>query len=333
MPKEKNPKRSKLLERFLRIRWVRVLLVWAKRRSLTGFMGVPIYDVLVFVFNEFRRFDLIQRANAISFSFFLSIFPGLISLFTLIPYFKTYFLRFLPEGSDFDESLRESIQDVMPGVAGARMYQFIEDITSNPRTGLFSFGFLLTVFFASNGMLAVMRSFEKSYSRTYKSRNFFRKRFIAITLSFAAAGLIIFSVVLSIVGGFVIRELGDLTGLDRLTLFLLNAIRWIIVLFLAHMAISMIYRYGAPLRQRFRWFTPGSLVATLLCALASAIFSTYVNNFGMYNELYGSIGAIIVIMLWMQLNAISLLIGYELNASIAVNRDLKKTLDKEDSVF
>lgn len=307
--------------------------MWARRRSLPGFSGVPIYDVMVFIFNEFRRLDLIMRANSIAFSFFLSVFPSLISLFTLLPYVKRYVVRFLPEGENFDLILEEQIKNVMPGVAGDRLFEFIEDITSNPRTGLFSFGFILTVFFSSNGMLAIMRSFEKSYQLTYKQRNFFRKRIIAVALTFAVSAMVIVSVVLSIVGGYVIRELGDFTGLDNLTLFLLNALRWLIVFFLAHSAISVIYRYGAPLRQKFRWFTPGSLVATGLAGLVSLVFSTYVNNFGTYNQLYGSIGAIIVIMLWIELNAISVLIGYELNASIAVNRDLKESVQEEERVF
>lgn len=326
MPEANDKSKPSLIQRITQSRLVRKLNVWAKRRSLPGFSGVPIYDVLVFVFNEFRRFDLIMRANAIAFSFFLSIFPALISLFTLIPYLKKYLIRYLPEGSNIDRIIQEEIHNVMPGAAGDRLFQFIDDIISSPRTGLFSFVFVLTLFFASNGMLAFMRSFEKSYMQTYKRRNFLKKRLVAILLTFSTGGLLILSVVMSNVGGYLIRELGSLTGLDRLTIFLLNLLRWLIVIGMAHMIIGMIYRYGAPLRQRFRWITPGSLVATGLTMVASLVFSAYVTNFGTYNQLYGSIGAIIVIMLWMQLNAISILIGYELNASIAVNRDLKKSL-------
>lgn len=309
------------------------LKAWAESHSLPGFFKVPIYDVVVFLFNELRRYDLITRANSIAFSFFLSLFPSLLTIFTLLPYLKHYFIRYLPEGEDFELILRTEIHKIMPGIAGERVFMFVDDITSKPRTGLLSFGFFLTLFFASNGMIALIRGFEKSYMHTYKKRNFLRKRLVAIGLIVLVSGLLILSVVLLLLGNFIITELAGAAGMDRLEQVLLNAARWFAIIALFYAGISIIYRYGAPLRERFRFFTPGAALATLLCLLASLIFSFYVDNFNTYNRLYGSIGTIIVLMLWMQLNALALLIGYELNASIAVNRNLKEEIDEQEAIF
>ncbi|MDP4810526.1 MAG: YihY/virulence factor BrkB family protein, partial [Saprospiraceae bacterium] len=126
---------------------------WAKKVSFPGFFKVPIWDVISFSLKEFQRFDLMIRANAVSFSFFLALFPSLIALFTLTPFLKESILGFLPVDYSFDAYLQEEIQKIMPGNAGDRLFNFIEDITTQPRIGLFSFGFLSAIFFASNGIL------------------------------------------------------------------------------------------------------------------------------------------------------------------------------------
>jgi membrane protein len=301
---------------------------WAKSHSLPGFFKVPIYDVFFFVLNELRRYDLTTRANSIAFSFFLSLFPSLLALFTTLPWIKNYFLRYIPQGENFEDVLETEIFKIMPGVAGERLFQFVDDITSRTRFDLLSFGFLMAIYFASNGMIALMGGFEKSYMETFKRRSGWRKRFIAIALTFSVGFFLISAVILIILGQFFIKWLVSMAAIDRLSEFLLNGLRWLTIIVSFYIAIAIIYRYGIPTRRRFKIFTPGGLLATLLCILTSIFFSTYVNNFNTYNTLYGSIGAIIVLMLWIQFNSLFLLIGFELNASIAINRDLKAMLPK-----
>jgi len=206
----------------------------------------------------------------------------------------------------------------------------VEDVATNPRVGLLSFGTLLTIFFASNGMIALMRGFEKSYSQTFKNRGGLKKRFIAIFLTLFVGALLVGSIVLIILGKFLINWLADLVGLDIFLEFLLNALRWVVIIMLFYASIAMIYRYGAALRQRFKFFTPGATLASSLCILSSVVFSAYVNNFNTYNELYGAIGSIIVLMLWIQINSLFILVGFELNASIAVNRDKRREIMEEE---
>lgn len=296
---------------------------WARKVSFPGFFKVPIWDVVSFSLKEFQRFDLMIRANAVSFSFFLALFPSLIALFTLTPFLKEYILGFLPVDYSFDANLQEEIQKIMPGNAGDRLFNFIEDITSQPRIGLFSFGFLSAIFFASNGILALIRGFEKDEMPSFLQWNMFKKRMHAMLLTLIIGGLLIVSVLLVILGNWFTDLLVLHIKLGKLFAFLLNMSRWLVIIALFYSSISMIYRFGAATKKRFRFFTPGSALATLLCIGSSLIFSYYVNQFNTYNELYGSIGTIIVLMLWIQLNTLSILIGFELNAGILINMDIK----------
>jgi membrane protein len=311
-------------EYFTQHPWLLATLQWSKNRSLPGFFKVPIYDVLVFLYHESRRYDLFTRASAVAFNYFLSLFPSLMAFFTLIPLFKRMLIQYLPEGENFDLYLRVEIERIMPGVAGDRLFDFIDDVTNNPRFGLFSFGFLLAIYFASNGMMSLMVGFEKSYKKTFRQRGELRKRLIAVFLTFLMAGLVMAAVILIILGEFLFGLLIDLTHLDQLTGFMIQLVRWLAVIFLFYSGIAVIYRYGAATIKRFKFFSPGASLATVLCILSSLGFSAYVNKFNTYNELYGSIGAIIVLMIWIQIISLILLIGFELNASIAINRDLKE---------
>jgi membrane protein len=228
-------------------------------------------------------------------------------------------LGFLPADYSFDVYLQLEIQKIMPGIAGDRLFAFIEDITTQPRIGLFSFGFLSAIFFASNGILALIRGFEKDEMPSFLQWNMLKKRIVAMLLTFLIGGLVIISVVLVIMGSWLTDLWVTYTGSDKSLAFVLNISRWLVIIGLFYTCISLIYRFGAATRKRFRFFTPGSALATILCLGSSLVFSYYVNQFNTYNELYGSIGTIIVLMLWIQLNTLSILIGFELNASILIH--------------
>jgi membrane protein len=138
------------------------------------------------------------------------------------------------------------------------------------------------------------------------------------------------SVLLIILGDIIINWVADFLQLDNMTERTIELFRWLVILTLFYFSIALIYRYGAALRTRFRWITPGASLATILSIITSVAFSFYVNSFGTYNKVYGSIGTIIVLMLWIQLNCLILQIGFELNASIAANRDLKTEVKEEE---
>lgn len=306
------------------------MLNWTKRTSFPGFFKVPLFDVAVFLINEVRRFALITRANSMAFSFFLSLFPSLIVLLTLLPYLTTYILPHIPGGEDFMDILYREIKFIMPGDAGDMVFSTLEDIATRPRTGLLSFGFILAIVFASNGMLDMMRSFEKSYQKTFRKRQDFKKRLIGIGLTLLLGVMLIASIVLVIIGNQLINLLSEYIHLDWFGTFSLSMMRYLVIIALFYSGIAVIYRYGVATHRRMRFFSPGATLSTIFILLSSQVFSFYVDNFNTYNKLYGSIGTIIVVMLWIQINSFFLLLGFELNASIAVNRDLKEERLDED---
>ncbi len=294
--------------------WLRGLVRWARRTPFPGSGGVSLYDVGWFVASELQRQSLNMRANAIAFSFFLALFPALI--------FSIHLAMWLPYYESLIAGMDAYIDQIMPTAAGAQLKKFIHSI-SRPSGSAFSMGLLLTLYFASNGMLALMEGFEKSYLQTtFKKRRGWKKQLIAIGLTIEM-GLLLFLSVLFIVLGSQLLEL--LTGWFRLSALsgqMLNAFRWLTIVVLIYSGIALIFRFGVPVVRPFDWLMPGTLVATLLVVLSSLAFSAYVDAFDTYNKLYGSIGAIIVLMLWIKFNVLFLLTGFELNAAIAVNRDL-----------
>jgi len=295
---------------------------WAKRQRWPGFDDVSLYDTIIFLVNESLLNDIAFRSYAIAYTFFISLFPAVLVLFTLIPYLPLY--------ETVDSALEIYLYDILPGEAAEIAYEFIQDIGTRERTGLLSLSFVLAIYFSSNGLMAMMQTFEKEYERTYRVRTVVRKRLIAIALTMSFGGLLIASVILITVGTALLdlfqREL-DLLGTYSL---LLRALQWFAIASLLYSAIAVTYRYGSATFRRLRFFSPGSVLATLLCILTSLGFALYIDNFDSYNKLYGSIGTIIVFMLWLQLNVLWILIGYELNAGIAVNRDLRKPREDTD---
>jgi membrane protein len=295
--------------------WLR-LLNWSKTHSLPGLSRIPIFNLLTFINRETQSDALSNRANSIAFSFFLALFPALIVLFT--------FLAYTPLYERFDDILQESIHEIMPGDAGRMLFKTIQDIATIPRSGLMSFGFFLAIWFASNGMLSMMKGLEKDYKQSFKRRTWWEKRLIAIQLTFLMGFLMVTSVVLVILGDTLLHFLFQFIKANFLTRMLAFGVRWIIVLFLFFGTFSTIYRFGSSTRRPIPFFNPGAMLATILSLATSWGFSFYVDNFGNYNKLYGSIGTLIVLMVWLQLNCMILLIGFELNAGIVVLRDMRR---------
>ena len=312
--------------------WVIGVTKYTKENSFIGFHGVPIYDVVVFVIKEATRDDLFTRANSVAFSIFLSLFPSILTLFTLTPFALDFLTIWFPELSNFNMTLYEEIKRVMPGQAGDIVFGFVQEITNSPKIGLLSFGFILAIYFSTNGMIALMQAFEKSYVKVFRRRGFLRKRVVATGLTFLIGIFIVASVVLVILGDKVITLVNAWAGLGRLSVFLINLLRWTMMLALYYIIIGTVYRYGAATIKRFSYISPGVTLATLLSLATSVAFSYYIDGFNRYDtytKFYGSIATIIIVMLWLQLNALILIIGFELNAAIAVHRDITTVEDIE----
>lgn len=291
------------------------LLSWSKTFIPPGFSGVSLYEVVTFVLKETQKDNLTTRANSVSFSLFLSIFPAIIFIFTLLPLFTIV--------QDYTTMLSDQLHGVIPKNAHEYIFSIINDITSIKRDSLLSFGALLALFFSSNGMLTLMSGFDKAHHETFKPRKWYISRLIAIGLTVVLTLLLIVSLIMLVLEGHVITYLRDVIRFSDVLILLFSLFNWFFAVFLVYTGISLIYTLGPSMHRRIPFINVGALIATILSLITSLGFSYFINNFGRYNEIYGSIGALIVIMVWIQFNSFILLVGFELNASISVHK-LKK---------
>ena len=311
-------KKLNLQERILSSKFFKTFQRVTKKIILPGFDGMPLYDVIVFFVKGLVDGEITTRASSIAFKFFIAMFPAIIFLFTLIPYIPI---------ENFQTTLLEQLHDAVPENFYVLISSTITDIVSRQQGGLLSLGFVLAFYFASNGFLGVIVAFN-STSHIIETRKLFQQYFISIILMIIISILIFASTSLMLIGSrvlnyLVIREIlnGDFV------IFALKFGKWIVILLMIFFSISFMYFLGPAKKQRFRFISAGSTLATLLFIATTLGFNFYVENFSNYNALYGSIGTIIVIMMWLYLNSISLLVGFELNASIS---SAKKNQDKEN---
>lgn len=192
-----------------------------------------------------------------------------------------------------------------------------------------SLSFVLALIFSSNGIFTMLMGFnKKTHEKTFKKLGFVRGRLVAMKLLIILAMTLLVSIVFGIMGNTIILFLSDQFHFGWIAEWGAVFLRWFVTVLIYYASISFIYRYGMQTRLKQRFFSTGATLATVLSLLTSLAFSFYINNFSMYNKIYGPIGTLIVTMLWIQLNSTIILIGFELNASIAVNRDLRKLRNK-----
>jgi membrane protein len=292
----------------------RLIINRSKKTSLPGFRRIPIYDVIMFFIGQVKTVGMTERASAIAYNFFMAIPPAIIFLFTLIP--------LLPITQQFQQEMYGLIRDVIPGEKDhAVVISFLEDFINNPRNGLLSLAFVLSVFFSSNAIMGIMRSFDKNYIG-FRKRTGLQKRLTALQITMVLF-IIVFACVLLLIGRGVLLKFMGIQNTVAINI-ILNA-RWLVIIFLFLACISYIYRHAPAVHKKWRLINPGSILATFLMLLLTWLFSWWVSRFGRYNELYGSIGTVLILMILIFINSLILLIGFELNVSI---NSLKKIADE-----
>ncbi|TAH39175.1 MAG: YihY/virulence factor BrkB family protein [Bacteroidetes bacterium] len=305
--KKINKLSKKLLRKTLSLPIVKHFVAYTKRIALPGFEKMPIYDVADFFFTGIQRGSIVTRAQSLAFSFFLAIFPAIIFLFSLIPYVPI---------NNFQNEIMKLIESVLPQNAYLTVRSTIEDIIRIQRGGLLSVGFIMALYFTTNGFMTMMRGFNSSY-HVVESRTPFQQRKVAIVLTFILSILVIISTTLIIFSEVATAYLVEQSILKSKTQVILIMFgKWTVVLALFFFAISFLYYYAPAVKKTYRFISAGSTLATLLSIILSTGFAYFVNHFGQYNKIYGSIGTLIVIMLWIYFNSVILILGFELNASI-----------------
>ncbi len=291
----------------------------ARLIKLPFFDGEPLYDVAVFFWKSMVDGAVSTRASAIAFNFILAIFPAIIFLFTLIPYIPI---------DNFQQQLFDLLQSILPKNAFAAIQETIIEILMIQRGNWLSFGFLAAFIFATNGIVSVIVAFNGTI-HAIETRSWINQRFVALILVVILTLLMTISIALITVSQTIMNYMVDNGYLQKnLTYYLLFGGKWLVICGLIFFAYAFLF-YLAPARKtKFRFISAGGTLATILTIITTIVFSYYINNFGKYNALYGSIGTLIVVMLSFYFNAFILLIGFELNVSIWHSRR-----NNSDTVF
>ncbi|MFT3844580.1 MAG: YihY/virulence factor BrkB family protein [Lacibacter sp.] len=296
---------------------VRSLIRFSKRWKPPGFEGISLYDVVVFFFEQMRKVGFNQRAAAISFNFIMAIPPACIFLFSLVPLF--------PIAELFYNEVNGFIRDLTPNEATRNIVEnFLDDFFRRPKNSLMSIGFVTSLYFSSNAVLGIIHSFNRSIHEK-ESQVFFAYRWKAIRLTFIIILIFVASMLLLITQGTLFNWLLKQLDISNvLVKWLIIVFRWVIIVGLFFYSIAFIYRHAPSVEKKWKLISPGSIVASFLIIVFTFIFSFWINNFASYS-IYGSIGTILILMIFINSIATVLLIGFELNVSIKV---LKKQSDQ-----
>jgi membrane protein len=290
----------------------RVISKWASRTVLPGFAGLSLREVSRFFFKEIKNVKLNERCAASTYNFMMAIPPSLLFLFSLLPYLPL---------KGVETTIKQTL-DVVPLSRELRhsINSFIDNFIHKERRDILSFGVLLVLFFSSNGMMGLMRSFDKSM-HVYKVRSGFQRRWTAIKLTVMLITVAILSIATFIIQSQFINKYIEMI-FDNV--YVLKIISMLLIVFILFCAISIIYRYGPSLTNKFEFVSAGSVFATIAIGIATTVFFFLVDNFLNYNKVYGSIGTLIAFMIWLYLIIMIILIGYELNVSILIGSKTKQ---------
>lgn len=303
----------KKVKKFLLNSWlVKVVTHILKKIPVSRKQNISLYTALSIFFHELKDKDLQSEANGVAFNFTLAIFPGLLFLFTLIPY--------LPITED---QIMVFMKSQLPETMFEAMRETISQLATDKKGFLLFTGVVLALFLSTNGVVGIIDSFNRMY-RTKEKRNFIRKRVVALVLTISIITVFCTCVTFLTVGKIHLKSLG-LVGYQKL---LIQIAEYLIVTFVFFITVSLIYHLAPTVHHRFKFFSLGSAIATFLGMIATSLFFYYLNSdFATYNKVYGSIGTLIALMIWIKFLSLILLIGFEINASLDRYKRAEDILD------
>lgn len=315
-------------ERFMELAPIRRVVVFLDEIYPPGFQGASLYSVFQFFFKGIISTKFNLYAGSLSWNFFLAIFPSLIFLFTLIAYIQ------IP-GYNLQKTILSQMNFFLPDDAYKIVRTTVRDIVSNQRSGLLSFGFISAIYFASNGVFSMMLAFDSNFNETEKKkRNFFQKRGKSILITLGISMLILLSLTVMISGNLLSNWIISKKLLNKeVMLVFVKTIQLLSLSTLVFFIMSALYYFGHSAKENWKFFSPGAIVASILSIAATYFFSSYVDGFDSYNKLYGSIGAIIVLMLIIYFNTLCVLVGFELNKSIKTVVKITQEQRKRENRF
>lgn len=292
-------------DKLTKIPVIKSIVAVLKRIKLPFLQGLSFYDLLELYFLGLFKGAFSYRAGAIAFSFFMALFPFTLFILNLIPYIPI-------EG--FQEDFMGFIAESVPPTTFEAISGIITDILNNSYQGLLSTGFLLSIFLSANGINAILGGFEFSYHITV-TRSFFKLYFISVILSVILSILLIITVASIVISEVFIQKLNLQDYFyDSITWIQISRFSFLVLMIL--LTTSFLFKYGAKQTSSIAFISIGSVFTTILTILSSYMFGIYVEKFAKYNELYGSIGTLLILMFYIWINCMILLLGFELNATI-----------------
>lgn len=299
---------KKTLEsQLMRFKIFRFVVAVLQKIVLPGFEGLSVYNLVKTYLTGILKGAFSARAGSVAFSFFMAIFPALLFLLNLMPYVPI---------AGFDVKFLAFIYDLMPSQSEAYFKPIINDIFLNQRAGLLSFTGVLTLVLTANGVNAIFSGFGNSYHSEI-NRGFIKQYFIAMGVSIILALLLVSNIVVIIYFEYILNTLREndfvRNGMD---IHLLEIGSYLFFVLMIYCVIATLYFFGTKSGRKNKFFSPGAFMTTILIMLSTYLFGIYIDNFSNYNELYGSIGALLIMMLYIWLNSNLVLLGFELNASL-----------------
>ena len=281
------------------------MLSFTKNVSVSSIEGFSLYNILEIYVIGILKGAFTYRASAIAFNFFMALFPFALFILNLIPYIPL---------ENFQADFLEFVEDGVPPNTYEAIEKILNDIMNNSYKGLLSSGFLISIFLMTNGVNAIFDGFEMS-SYISITRSYFKQYIVALGISLLLSFVLIFTVAAVVIVEIIIQQI-KFEGFISNEIFVLKSVRYIFVLFMIFLITSILYKFGTKETVKIPLFNYGAIITTLLIILTSYVFGIYVEKFARYNELYGSIGTLLVLMFYIWINCMLLLLGFELNASI-----------------
>ncbi|MEW6636866.1 MAG: YihY/virulence factor BrkB family protein [Actinomycetota bacterium] len=280
--------------------------------SLRGFLldlkSLMSVQALRVTIREFQRDDALGLAAQLAFFLILALFPFILVLVSLLGTFGS---------EEFASNVLGYFRQVMPEDAYTLIERYTEDVISGrrPAPGLLSFGILFTLWTASGAFAALINALNRAYD-VQETRPFWKVRGIAILMTLGLSMLVLAGVLLLVFGPVIGKAIAQIFGLGELFQIVWNVVRWPVAFLFLVLTVALLYYFAPDVDQPFRWITPGGLIGVTLWVLASAAFSAYVNNWGSYDKTYGSIGVVIVLLLYLYISSLTILFGATLNATL-----------------
>lgn len=284
------------------------LISWSKKIVLPGFEGMTLFETLLFLLKSFKTSQYGIRSSAISFKFFMALFPGIIFFLSLIPYIPI---------ENFQENLLEGLGGMLPNDVYILIESTINDLINHKHSGVLSIGFFLSLYFASNGINTMLIAFNSSHQIQLK-RKPIRQRLISLGI-FGVISILFIIALSAIMLGEYFAYQKDYQSLGFAIRTGYQILKWGIILISLILAISTLYNFGNTERTEWKFISAGAMLSTTIIIIASYGLTFFFGNFGKYNELYGSIGSLLMILIWINVVSYIMLVGFELSTRSNVN--------------